>query len=256
MQDVKGIVAAIAVAIVGSGLVAAAAACNADTTRPAWSSGEPADAGLVPPAAAADESAGAKLVAARGCPMCHQPQDADAGVLSGQTTPRPGTRSYGANLTPDDATGLGRWSDDEVLRAIRTGVDDEGAPLCPPMPHFIDMDDAEGEAIVGYLRSLAPVRRAIPESRCEGDDGDDASDTAPDGDAPPPDDAGLATVAPDGDTQDGANDGSACTMIAPGVTASCHGCSDPWECNPNGCYGGYWCDPTTWTCHHRPASCP
>lgn len=107
---------------------------------------------------------GASMVAQRGCAGCHDPGD---GSLSGQTTPRPGTMAYGANLTRDEQTGVGSWSDDVIVRAIRTGVDDQMAPLCPPMPHFSTMGDGEARAIVAYLRSLPPVKNdRIPPSSC------------------------------------------------------------------------------------------
>ena len=77
---------------------------------------------------------GAALVQSRGCPQCHQSSDSRYGVLSGQTVPRPGTRAYGRNLTPDPETGIGAWTDQAILRAIRVGVDDRGAPLCTTMP--------------------------------------------------------------------------------------------------------------------------
>jgi Cytochrome c len=116
---------------------------------------------------------GKRFVDQRGCPMCHQSSSAADGVLSGQTTPRPGTLAYGANLTPDHETGIGDWADIAIVRAMRYGFDDEGEPLCPPMPRCDGTDatqslltDLEASAIVAYLRSLPPVSRAIPESRC------------------------------------------------------------------------------------------
>jgi hypothetical protein len=109
-------------------------------------------------------AAGAAAVARHGCPACHDPGD---GSLSGQTGPRPGTLAYGRNLTPDPETGIGAWSDAAIARAIRGGVDDQLAPLCPPMPRFAGMEDGEVAAIVAYLRQLPPVRNAaIPESIC------------------------------------------------------------------------------------------
>jgi hypothetical protein len=112
----------------------------------------------------------------RGCPTCHQSSYPADGVLSGQSTPRPGTMAYGANLTPDHLTGLGDWADIQVARAIRYGVDNGGLPLCDPMPryatssdHGAPMTDIEAQAIVAYLRSLAPVTRkdgGIPASMC------------------------------------------------------------------------------------------
>jgi hypothetical protein len=109
----------------------------------------------------------------RGCAECHQSPSGSDGVLSGQTAPRPDSSAFGSNLTPDHATGIGDWADIEVLRAIRYGVDDHQMPLCPTMPRYDGSDptqpamtDLEGYAIVAYLRSLAPVSRAIPASKC------------------------------------------------------------------------------------------
>lgn len=75
----------------------------------------------------------------------------------------PGTLAA-SNLTPDVETGLGQWSDGEVLRAIREGVDREGKALFPIMPygHFREMDDEDAKSIVAYLRTLKPIRYAEP----------------------------------------------------------------------------------------------
>jgi hypothetical protein len=116
---------------------------------------------------------GSLFVEQRGCPDCHQSSDPKDGKLSGQTVPRPNTMAYPANLTPDHTTGIGDWADIEIVRAMRYGIDNENEPLCPPMPHFDGnrpdlplMTDLEARAIVAYLRSLPPVTRPIPESRC------------------------------------------------------------------------------------------
>jgi hypothetical protein len=101
----------------------------------------------------------------RGCPACHDPGD---NSLSGRTVPIEGTASYGANLTPDEETGLGGWSDAQIVTALRTGLDDEWVPLCPPMPRF-PVGDEEATAIVAFLRSLPPVHKAIPASTCAPD---------------------------------------------------------------------------------------
>jgi hypothetical protein len=68
------------------------------------------------------------------------------------------------NLTPDPETGLGRWTDGEVLRAMREGVDRDGRALFPMMPYenFRDLSDADAEAVVAYLRTLSPVPNAVP----------------------------------------------------------------------------------------------
>jgi mono/diheme cytochrome c family protein len=71
------------------------------------------------------------------------------------------------NLTPDTDTGLGRWSDDEIGRAIREGVDRDGNTLFPLMPygHYRHLSDEDLASIVVYLRSLAPVRNPLPPTR-------------------------------------------------------------------------------------------
>jgi hypothetical protein len=64
-------------------------------------------------------------------------------------------------------TGLGAWSDEQIIRALRFGWDKSGAELCAAMPRYPEMGDVEATDIVAYLRSLAPVSRPeIPESVC------------------------------------------------------------------------------------------
>jgi hypothetical protein len=109
---------------------------------------------------------GQAFVQQRGCPSCHQSANAADGVLSGQTTPQPGTSAYGSNLTPDVTTGLGAWADIEIVRAMRDGLDNQQMTLCPTMTRYPDMTDLEANAIVAYLRSLTPVSRTIPGSMC------------------------------------------------------------------------------------------
>jgi mono/diheme cytochrome c family protein len=71
---------------------------------------------------------------------------------------------YPPNLTPDDETGLGKWSDAEIIAAITTGMRPDGRQLAPMMPWMsyahINADDAA--ALVAYLRSLKPVKHKVP----------------------------------------------------------------------------------------------
>ena len=71
---------------------------------------------------------------------------------------------YPANLTPDEETGLGKWSDAEIITAFTTGVRPDGRQLSPAMPWMsyahINADDAT--ALVAYLRSLKPVKHKVP----------------------------------------------------------------------------------------------
>jgi mono/diheme cytochrome c family protein len=72
-----------------------------------------------------------------------------------------------ANLTPDNETGIGRWSEADFLRTLRTGVDPAGDTLHPFMPwrEVGRMTDDDLRAIYRYLRTLAPIRHEIPEKK-------------------------------------------------------------------------------------------
>jgi len=67
------------------------------------------------------------------------------------------------NITSDPETGIGKWTDGEVLRAMREGVKNDGSALFPmmPYPQFAIYDDEDANAIVAYLRTLKPVRHEI-----------------------------------------------------------------------------------------------
>jgi mono/diheme cytochrome c family protein len=66
---------------------------------------------------------------------------------------------YIPNLTPD-AEGLGGWSDDEVLRAIRDGVKKDGGFMVPMMPYnnYQHLSDEDGKSVVAYLRSIPATK--------------------------------------------------------------------------------------------------
>jgi mono/diheme cytochrome c family protein len=68
------------------------------------------------------------------------------------------------NLTPDVETGVGAWSDDELMRAIRDGVAPDGHFLLPVMPFgaYQHMSDEDVRAIVAYLRTVPAFRQPKP----------------------------------------------------------------------------------------------
>jgi mono/diheme cytochrome c family protein len=71
---------------------------------------------------------------------------------------------YPPNLTPDPETGLGSWSDTDVINAVRTGTRPDGRELAPVMPwrSYAALTDEDARALAAYLKSLQPVRHAVP----------------------------------------------------------------------------------------------
>jgi hypothetical protein len=70
------------------------------------------------------------------------------------------------NLTPDKATGLGSWTDQMFMDAIRNGKHrGTGRVILPPMPWnwYRNMTDEDLKAVFAYLQSLPPISNAIPE---------------------------------------------------------------------------------------------
>ena len=73
------------------------------------------------------------------------------------------------NITPDPTDGLGKWSDGEILRALREGVDRDGNALFPMMPYQLlrVMSDDDAKAVVAYLRTLKPLPNKVPAKRLD-----------------------------------------------------------------------------------------
>jgi mono/diheme cytochrome c family protein len=91
-----------------------------------------------------------------------------AAALSGDMTAWAGPwgESFTANLTPDRNTGLGIWTEDMFVKAMRTGKHmGVSRPILPPMPwqHFAQMSDADLVAIYAYLRTIKPVVNHVPD---------------------------------------------------------------------------------------------
>jgi hypothetical protein len=105
------------------------------------------------------------------CFWCHSPLDD-----GNPAYPRPGMLGSGdildkatpivaSNLTPDIETGLGNWTDAEVVTAIRRGIGRDGHQLrAHPGSYYSVMTDDDAASVVGYLRSLRPIKRKLPRS--------------------------------------------------------------------------------------------
>ena len=151
--------------------------------------------------AASDEVAlGRHLVSMGGCNDCHTPMKFDPEVgmpmpdmsrlLSGHPPGAPDPASalsghdmgaigptftsfrvpfgvvYSFNLTPDRDTGLGGWTEDMFIKAMRTGrhMGGNGRPILPPMPwmNLAQQSDRDLKAIFAYLRTIPAVHNDVP----------------------------------------------------------------------------------------------
>jgi mono/diheme cytochrome c family protein len=73
--------------------------------------------------------------------------------------------SYAMNLTPDENTGIGSWSEETFVKAIRTGRHmGVSRPILPPMPWwaFKNLSDEDLTSIYAYLRSIKPIHNRVP----------------------------------------------------------------------------------------------
>ena len=77
---------------------------------------------------------------------------------------RPGI-IYPSNITPDEDTGIGAWTDRQIANAIRAGIGRHGSRRLATMPWqgYAKISDDDVNAIVGYLRSIEPVRHRVPD---------------------------------------------------------------------------------------------
>jgi mono/diheme cytochrome c family protein len=105
------------------------------------------------------------------CWMCHSPGQNPMAPPSGGmkfdlTTMSPALGVYYAkNITPDRETGIGSWTDGEIVRAIREGLRKDNTVLFPIMPvdPLSGLSDNDVLAIVSYMRTLPAVRNKVPQ---------------------------------------------------------------------------------------------
>jgi hypothetical protein len=184
------------VALTSAGLLCAVviAGCGQPASAPA-----PA---APPPAAPAESQVdrGEKLIIGGGCHDCHTPKtmtprgpEADlTRMLSGHPEsaglPKPFNApkgspwtihindhltawngawgvSFAANLTPDQNTGLGIWTEDMFLAALKQGKHmGKGRPILPPMPWnwYGQLPDEDLKAMFAYLKSIPPIANRVP----------------------------------------------------------------------------------------------
>lgn len=103
---------------------------------------------------------GEYLARAGDCVACHTAPNGKA-FAGGRPMPTPFGALYVPNITPDDDTGIGRWTPEDFYRMMHTGVSKDGTLLYPAMPFasYTRVTRDDSDAIYTYLMSVAPVRQ-------------------------------------------------------------------------------------------------
>jgi mono/diheme cytochrome c family protein len=109
---------------------------------------------------------------AASCAGCHMPRDFSTGKFdltrpfAGGLAPIPdeGYSATGSNLTPDPATGIGNWTEEQFMAAMRIGTTPDGTVMLPlmPWPSYFHWEEDDLQAVWLYLRSLEPIDHEIP----------------------------------------------------------------------------------------------
>jgi len=113
------------------------------------------------PLPAAEQVArGAYLARAGDCMACHTARGG-ASYAGGRAILTPFGAIHSPNITPDNETGIGRWSADDFWRALHNGKGKDGKLLYPafPYPDYTRVTRSDADAMFAYLRSLPPVRQ-------------------------------------------------------------------------------------------------
>jgi mono/diheme cytochrome c family protein len=109
---------------------------------------------------------GRYLVIAGDCQACHTIDPAKP-MAGGYPVPTPVGTIFSANITPDNETGIGTWTDDDFVRALQRGIAKDGSNLYPAFPYdsYTLMSRDDIRAIKAYLFSLKPIHQAVPANR-------------------------------------------------------------------------------------------
>lgn len=105
------------------------------------------------------------------CTGCHSRANADSLIAIGEDVPLTGGKLfnlpvgkiYSKNITPDIETGIGKYTDAEIARALRYAVHPDGTVVYDFMP-FHNISDEDLTAIISYLRAQKPVRFRVPDN--------------------------------------------------------------------------------------------
>src|SRR5690349_18765150 len=103
------------------------------------------------------------------CGNCHSPKG-PAGDIAGKefsgglSWDEPPFKVTAPNITQDKETGIGKWSDADIKKVLRTGIRPDGVHIAMVMPtgFYHIMTDSDLNAVVAYLRTIKPIKNTVP----------------------------------------------------------------------------------------------
>ncbi|WP_090142088.1 cytochrome c [Limnohabitans sp. DM1] len=154
---------------IGLGLLGSALALSAwvvwDNWRDTWlpSSSAPPSSSASTAADPGQIERGQYLARAGNCVACHTARGG-ASMAGSRRIDTPFGSVFSSNLTPDMATGLGRWTADDFWQALHHGRSKGGRLLTPAFPynHTSVITRSDSDALLAWLKSLPPVVQAQP----------------------------------------------------------------------------------------------
>jgi mono/diheme cytochrome c family protein len=107
-----------------------------------------------------------------GCGNCHTPHNQDGSLDLAQSyagayvITEPIFEAYAPNITPDMETGIGSWSEEDIVHAVRNGIRPDGQVLGPPMSFawYRNLSDRDVRAIAAFIKQVPAIRNEVPRS--------------------------------------------------------------------------------------------
>ena len=112
-----------------------------------------------------DAERGAYMLVAAGCVACHTVLKDGAFLAGGRELKTDFGSFFTPNITPDPETGIGNWSDEDFIRAMKKGVSPDGGRYYPTFPYtsYTRMTRQDMLDLKAYLDTVPPVRNAVPD---------------------------------------------------------------------------------------------
>jgi mono/diheme cytochrome c family protein len=112
------------------------------------------------------QARGAYLARAANCMGCHTAQGGRP-YAGGRSLSTPFGTFITPNITPDKATGIGHWSDDDFWKAMHEGKSRDSRPLYPAFPYteYTKVTREDSDAIFAHLQALTPAAQKNPPNR-------------------------------------------------------------------------------------------